>query len=354
MARNQRWYQVQGSFRAGVLSPTVQDSPEDKAGAEGAARLENFLVRRDGGLIGRPGFVRGAVNRMIPRTTRRDIQGPVIPSPRFGLLAGQEWRTDYPANRVDDFAGETADLTQAGRTFPADLYTRPGGIARLERVFTLEGGDSIDLTDNLIEIDLATGTPRALTLHGVQLVQGHWQSDNAAGDGHEMTLAASVVRRDGSTHNTIITPSDDPFVRGQFTPGIIPRDLVVPLVPATPGQILPAPVDVTQFRLRVASPRASLPLTLAIQGVSCFSVDPASRDGNPSHADDPGRPNVELTQDVFGDPYRILPWYVTDNVFVLVLGMEWVGYYARETGSSPCSAKEARTSGRSRNASSAS
>ena len=320
MARNSRWFEIRGSFRSGILSAAAQEQVDDAVYREGAANLENFRVLRDGGLAGRPGLVRGSV-------TADDLVGPVVPSPRYGLLAGREWRTGYADARVDDFAGQRPDLTQAGRTFPAALYDSPGGIALLERVFSIEAGETVDTARNVIEIDLAPGVPRALTLHGCQLVQGHWRTDNA------MTFAAYYVQRsDGVEVPCIATPSNNPFARGQFAPGILPRDIVLPLVQAQPGQPLPPPQDVSSFRLRVAAAGASLPLTLAIQGVSCFSTDPPGGGALPADA---MNERITLSQDVFGDPYRILPWQVGGEVFVLVLGMEWVAYYARPAGGLP-------------------
>ena len=296
-------------FRAGVLSPAAQDLVDTQEWQQGAAKLENFSVLRDGGVAGRPAFLRG--------DPPDALVGNTIRVPRYGLLAGQEWTTPYPDERVDDFAGRQAPTDTSDRTIPAGLYDTPGGIHRLERVFSVEAGENVPA--HVIRVPLASGRPRAFTFHGVQLVQGHWRTGSA------MTFGVRVMRPDG-LRTTIITPSNDPLQRGQFAPGIVPRDVVVPLVPAEPGTLPGDPVDVSFVELYVAATNPSLPLTLAIAGLSCFSVDAST---------DMARASVELGGHVFGDPYRLIPWTVGGEVFVLVLGMEWMGYYLRQEGRLP-------------------
>ena len=49
-----RWTQIVHNFSAGVLSPAAQDQIDSEAWLQGAARLENLDVERDGGVAGRP------------------------------------------------------------------------------------------------------------------------------------------------------------------------------------------------------------------------------------------------------------------------------------------------------------
>lgn len=329
MPRTRRWNEVVHSLRAGVLSPAAQDQVDAEAWLAGAARLENFTVLRDGGVRGRPAFIRGEI-------TAQDRVGPVIPQPTQGLLAGAEWRSDFASGRVRTFEGGVAPTSG---TFPPNLYTAgfAGGIAPLGRVFNVAPADTIDVTDDVLEIDLASATPRALVLHGVYLVEGSWQSPDAANDGTpanagmEMTFAAYVVRHGETAQRPVIaTPSPNPFLRGQVAPGILPRDLVIPLVPPRAGTVRPDPVDVAQVRLRIASPRAAKPLSLAIGGVSCFAGAPPA-----GFTPDTARPAVALPPGFFNAPFRVVPWHVSGVVYVLVLGMEWLAYYRRDEGRTP-------------------
>ena len=279
-------------------------------------------MRRDGGIVGRPGLVRGSV-------TAEDVVGPVIPGPEYGLLAGQTWRSDLASDRVRDFTGDNASTSG---TIPSDLYTSEayrGGIFPLRRVFNIEAADTVDTAIDLLDINLASGTPRALTLHGVQLSQGSWHSPDMAGDGTELSFAAYISRPATPTAVVPIvhTASVDPFDRGQFAPGVIPRDIVIPLVPTAKGAVPVSPSDVGKVRLRVASSRLVPPVSLAISGISCFSTD-----AGPDMA--MARLPAELPRGFFDAPYRLIPWHVGREAFVLVLGMEWAAYYDR-TGPMP-------------------
>ena len=151
MARNQRWYAQQGTFRSGILSPAAQEQVDKAFYQEGAAQLRNFRVLRDGGIVGRPGLVRHL------RVDADDEQGNIIPSPRYGLLAGQVWSTSYHSRNVDDFQGRQADDSLAARTIPEDLYATPGGIARIERVFILPTGTQGFQDSRIIRFSLAAG-----------------------------------------------------------------------------------------------------------------------------------------------------------------------------------------------------
>ena len=298
MARNTRWTQIVHSFRAGILSPAAQDQIDGEAFLQGAARLDNLVVERDGGVAGRPAFVRSDV---------------VVPKPRYGLLAGQSWSANSGTGGSEDSSG----------TFPANLYDTPGAIAR----FVADDGVRLRTrrtvaaqTDfDLLRIDLASGLPRSVTFHDVVLSGGSYQGTE--GGQQRLNLRLVGHKRSETNPNTVVRFDADPAADedespvefGKFAPGRVRRDIVVRLIPV--GE--PGPVDLDWIALRFTRTGAATsmrPFEISFGGVSVFADEEADADEEA----------VELAADFFGAPYRILEWPIRNVPHVLVLGMDWV------------------------------
>lgn len=305
MPRTRRWAEISHGFSGGILSPAAQDIIDSQAWLAGAARLENFNVERDGGVAGRPAFIRSGE--------------AVIPRPKYGLLAGQTWGTN---------PGTGGTSTGSGITIPADLYSRPGGIVQLRPGGLRIRAVAVDTALNFFQVSLAGGRPWSFTFHGIRFISGSWLGQTGGDD--RMNLVV-VGHRRGNLADTVVEyrpavpaagTDEDPFAPGQIAPGSVKRDVVVRL--DRTGDGFEADLDWIGIRLaRAGAASATTPLELAIDGISCFS-DHAPPDGSPA--------SVDLGDHVFDAPYRIIPWPVRDVPFVLALGMDFVGLFQVQDG----------------------
>ena len=306
MPRTRRWEQIVHGFSAGILSPAAQDQIDSQAWLAGAAKLENFLVERDGGISGRPAFLRSGV---------------VVPRPRYGLLAGQPWSSD---------PGTGGTTTTSGSRHSEKLYDEPGGIAPMGlRTRSV----AADITKNLVEVRLAGGAPRAITFHDVFLRSGSWFGVVGGRRRPSLRIIGHVRgERQGFgilRYAPSYSPSDadfDPFENGVFTPGRVPRDIVVRL----DTSVAVADKDVDWIAIRfdlTGAATAQAPFELSLGGVSCFSDAPTPATDNVGNAIPAEQHSVELEDHVFTAPYRIMPWVIRDRAYVLLLGMDWVAMY---------------------------
>ena len=286
-------------FSAGILSPAAQDQVDSQAWLAGAARLENFSVERDGGISGRPAFVRTAIE---------------IPKPQYGLLANQAWANNSGAGVSSFVDGEP----KGGGTHPSDLYDTPGGIAPLRiRLRATIANVNVDL----LRFNLAAGNPRAITFHGIRIPSGsgNWAGQDAGLDRPNLRVVGQEIGAGSILDYTPSIAADedaDPLDTGILSPGSIPRDVVFRLdgKPETANRNL----DWLALRFaRAGAASAQNPFELAMDGVSVFSDSMIGRADNRPVA-------TRLEAHVFDAPYRILPWTVRDVPFVLALGMDWV------------------------------
>ena len=305
MPRTRRWEQIVHGFSAGILSPAAQDQIDSQAWLAGAAKLENFSVERDGGISGRPAFVRSGV---------------VLPKPVYGLLAGQAWDVDLGGSPNEN------TTTTSVSSFPADLYDRPGGIGSTTRVQSDGMLDPLrivvtnpDTARNMFRVHLAPGRTRSITFHGILLAQGSWSGMDA---GDVRANLRVVGHRRGDPPATIITyaptmaagTNEDPLANGVLAPGSIARDIVFRLDAV--ADAVEQDLDWVAIRIaRSGAATSGAPLELRLSGVSCFSDLPA--DGSPE----------PLGEHVFDAPWRVLPWVIRDVPYVLALGMDWVSMY---------------------------
>ena len=274
MASRRRWSHLIHSFRAGVLSPSVQDQIDSDAWLQGAARLDNLSVERDGGVRGRPPF----------------LNGEEIPTVKWDLMPGA---TVSPA--IPD-GGLELTLTQAGTvltiTFP-EPGVKPRSIVFHQT--ELFGATSTD------RLTYTTGgkTERNFTLWGRK--------------SKESTFDHRVPRADSPTSD--VTSAN--LFWGHFMPGGIARDIVVPLKLLADNDVsVTAPLNaITGLQLRVAEadPMANR-IGLRIGGVSMLSEE------------DLASPYKAATG--YGDAYRLIPWIIRDDPFVLVLGMDYSAVFA--------------------------
>lgn len=338
MPSTQRHYRLQGGFAAGILSPSSQDADDSEVYLYGLSDLRNFVVRRDGSISARRAFIRGA---------DLDLLNPshgIIPTNR------QAWRIGgRPAPRVVTFEGSPGGTPESAHE---SIYMPGGdGVYPFQRVITIVQPDT---SADFLRINLQANQARAITLHGVQIRQGKWfttvETVDDQGDEvtyRELTFAAYAAHRGGSryplqpmlTHETATAhghPARDPFVRGVFAPGIVRRDIVLPLSaqyaedPAVRALERP---DVRYVALRVAQDTAERPIVLSIEGVSAWS------EGIPETFPDLAVPIAVDGQDhdppPYGDAWRVIPWTVQDEPFALLLGMEQVRMYHVPAGRPP-------------------
>ena len=160
---------------------------------------------------------------------------------------------------------------------------------------------------------------QAITFHGVRLEAGDWQQDE--GSFKRLTFEIGMQTNQGEyrttfARETVLTRDEDPFTVGAFVPGTLKRDIVVPL---DANNLVPAPLSWVAIKLRNALTNANLPITLAIEGVSCFTSD-ISIGGRAIRLGTPLPPRF------FKTPARIIPWQIRDEPFVICLAMDWCAW----------------------------
>ena len=251
MARLRRWNLVQNGFARGVLDVAGQDAISPDGLHRGLAECLNYIIERDGGIRPRPRF--------------RRHHGLSVPVPKHNAI---------PTAPV--LGEKTHAATVAAG---AKLY----------------------------EIGLQ-GAPRSITFHGVRLESGRWfglvDGDRRMTFGAYVTPKSGSVRRAGGAVPAKGTDEDE-YAWGQFVPGRIARDIVIPL--STEGG---EEIEKVEIRNDLMSA-----FTLRVEGVSCFN------DSGPGSA---------VEQDA---PCRLLPWSTGATPGVLALGLDFVGWTPLPAGS---------------------
>ena len=313
MARRTRWSNVVHSFRAGILSPSAQDQIDSDAFLQGAARLDNLNVERDGGVTGRPAFVRSGIEP---------------PQPRYDLLTGQTFVVDPGTGR------SSAGIPSSPILRDQDYLAGENGIHRIDpEVRWLSY--AARTTAHLLSVPLiAGGAPRAITFHDIVIRQGSWRGQEGGFD--RLNLRVRGRRRSSSPSprefyfdaDPEAAKNEDPFLTSKLAPGLVVRDIVVRLIPD--GEQEPTDLEWVAIRFaRSGAASSSQPFEMSIGGVSCFS--------------DTGPAEALMDPNVLDRPYRIIPWVIRNESFALVLGMDWVsmlhvgqdGTLTRREGDSP-------------------
>lgn len=285
MPRTQRWQEVKHGFQSGVLSPAVQDQVDGPAWLAGAADIVNFEVMRDGGLSGRPPFVRSP---------------HAFTAPQWSAIATDGINRDGADGHL---------LLRAGQ--PVLAYD---GIFALKRSAAVPHVlNVVDTTKALYEvaIDAPMGV-KAITWHGARiLTNSPWSSTNADGN-RRLNFTCEWSDDDGATWSTtdadpVAMQNEDELGWGAFVPGRVARDIVVPLVDRT--ATAPRMVNRVRVRLKYASQQA--PVQLGVQGVSCYTEVP---------------PMDAIGRYVFyeREPYRIVSWVAGNVPLVAVMTLEGV------------------------------
>ena len=299
MPRTQRWQEVKHGFASGVLSPSAQDQVDTPQWLQGAADIVNFEVMRDGGLAGRPPFVRSEHRFSNPEWSAIVLDG--------GINA--------------DGANGHLERRDGGAIIGFD------GVHALKKREPLEAAGSppaIDTTTTLYEVELDAAV-RAVTWHGCRSaitpeppadprlrwrtrVSNQWRMNFVCE--YSMDGGATWVHppmTNGMPYSVAADEDEDPFGWGMFVPGQVARDITVPLVGQDPNA---APVAATRVRLRPAVASQANPVSLTVTGISAFTRD--------------GAAERKLW---YGRPFRILSWVAGNVPLALVMTLEGVHAY---------------------------
>lgn len=312
MPAAQRWNAIYGTFRSGQLSPAAQDDVNNDVWMNGAAKITNFRIERDGGLSPRPALRRSDIRVLVP--TR-------------GLLAGA--RINVPTPPVEA-SPDFTDPIRSGPSLYTDVtpygppYGAEGGALWLgdennPRIFHTRGAPSGTPLLRLVFPEPVT--PGAITFHGVRLVGASDRIHRVEGV-RRLNLAVwlgtgspnVIGGMDGrwAAPGTGGADDEDELEPGAFSPGIVRRDLVIPCDGNLATEERP-PLTYIDIRCRLAGESVSV----GIDGISCFD----SKDG------------VALPSGVLERPFRILPWSIRSIPYVLTLGMDhmqWVQLHSDE------------------------
>ena len=338
MPKTQRFYNIAGNFAAGVLSPSSQDNVDSEVYAAGLTDATNFVIRRDGSISSRRAFVRGQGDEFV------------FDNPRWGVLStvSPYWfsQGDTTIFKFDGSDGSAPEVEP-------DIYTKHGGIFPFNRIININVPND---SEDFLRVQLLSNYCRSITFHDVQLREGSWQtggkltfrawaySKKAAGG-----FASFPLIPDGDGDPLIANSSNDPFQPGAFAPGIVRRDITLSLSPernnaATRARLDIPPLNITGVGLRVAEPTAARPISLAIGGWSAWSGGDALpariRGQNPYPAVRRDPDTGDFISRVYGDAFRLIPWVIQDEPFVLLMGMESVRMYYVGENSLPHNTQE--------------
>ena len=290
MPRKQRFYSHSNSFAAGLLSEAAIDAVDSELAQMGLSQAENLVILRDGGARTRPAFIR-AEGR--PET-------PSIPVPTHSALTAIEPSQDAGRSEIGPISGQSLE--------PWTGQPEPGrdGFVRWARSIRYLAPRT-QSAFSFLAIRIQPGTrPRAITLHGVRIIEGSWQT---AG---KLSFNVHIGKADG-TFPALHTTDRNPFARGVFSPGIVPRDLTIFF-----DHLEAEPADITHVLLSVP---AAIRITtrIELQGFSCF-------------VSDKGTGGVALPDGPLLDAVRVLPWTVSGIPLALVLTPDFIGYYGLGEG----------------------
>ena len=311
MAQTQKFDDIVGNFRAGILSPAMQDNIQSEVYQQGAAAIRNFRIEKDGGITG--------------RTPLRRI-GLEVETPTHGVLSQSTWRSDCNTVLTLDLRGSAktgSTRFEPGTTNISRIY-EPGndGIYPINRRFTIStAAVRNNAATDVFFIELGGAPAQAITFHGVRLEQGRWIGpDDSNQSFQRLTFDIFVQPVTGSGRSTFvrqspITRNESPFTVGAFVPGILKRDITIPL--DVVANVLPAPIAWIAIRLRRR--KAAIPITLVIEGISCFTSNRLPQSPSLGNA-------VPLPDNFFRTPARIIPWQIRNQPFIIVLAMDWCAW----------------------------
>ena len=309
MPASQRWNSIYSSFRSGQLSPAAQDDLSSDLWQNGAAKITNFRIERDGGLSPRPAL-RRAVDAQDGSLLTIDV-------PTRGLLAGGQVQRGTGETVVAPPMAEPIAIPRDFYDTPSEFgapYGRDGGVLWLgdgPRPRTFATGGSAQDTALLRVLMPEPVLARSFTFHGVRLTEGTLTHNV---DGIErLNLAVWLGYDAGNPTDGRYAPSDlgapedeGLLTPGAFSPGTVRRDIVVPLDRNLPlgGDVLP--IQYVELHTR----RTGVATTVSIDGVSCFGAEAGQ--------------GAALPAGLLDRPYRIIPWPIRGIPFVLMLGMDHV------------------------------
>ena len=330
MARNQKLYEIQGGFATGQMSPSSRDSVDLAVWRQGAARLENMNVLKDGALASRRALARGK-------------EPIVIPFPRYGLLTDPTGRAPGAANigfqiqgTYDPSTGMYDFATAGGTILPPteEIYTAGDGIWRFNQ--NLFRGTVPDTNWALLRINLASGYPKSVFLHDVFSRSG---SHKTGGD--KLTWRVYVKVR-GIAGEVGLTPEDQDaaILPGAFDPGPKRRTIRLPVYTVEsvrefkklsgidPTDVDQSQLDIEYVAIRPATASSTVPIDIHIGGVSAWA------DKVPA-TPDPVPPTYKFPFDLVGNatpprqqyrPYGYamtrIPWVIRGEPYALFLTME--------------------------------
>ena len=312
MPRTQRWQQVSHSFQSGVLSPAAQDQVDGPAWLSGAADVVNFEVMRDGGLAGRPPFVRSPHVFTAPGWSAIKLDGDDTDINRDAEVGH--------LSRHDNLGADTAGGDPLIGLDGVHALRRRGHVTNVGT----NQAPQVEVDKAIYEVELDSPV-KAVTWHDVRLVDGEWRTTIQHRDpdsgrqsprqrlnfqcqylpkGEDPTDASKWMTRDPvSAQVSTAAGDEDPFEWGVFAPGRVGRDVVVPLIAQAGSEA----IAVDRVRIRAKRVDQSLP-ALTVGGVSAFTTD-----GTHQRKVWYERP-----------PYRIVSWVAGSIPQVLVLTLEGV------------------------------
>ena len=317
MPRTQRWSELSHSFSGGIISPAVQDQVDGPAWLAGAADIENMDILRDGGLAGRPPFVRSPHTFVVPRWNGIATGGALDGMP--GGLEIVDGRPVIGPNGVYALNARGA----FGEEGSSDFEAAPSQ-------------DDLKRDVSLYEVDLdPEADVRFVTWHDVRLRRGNWwtpvRGDRRRDENALITLTTEF-RHVGVTgwRGAVGAHLTNPLAWRAFAPGQVARDIVQPfrapgnprpypsprvpmIVPDTPTTSKP----IQSVRIRVLQANAARPIELSIGGISCYSTNDTG-DANRVWFDRP--------------PVRMISWPVGTVPLVMVLNLYGIEAYQIQGG----------------------
>ena len=293
MPRAMRWNEIYGTFRSGQLSPAQQDNIRSEVWRNGAALIENFRIERDGGLSPRPNFKRQAVTVDLPTL---DL---------LSAASGGPYHTHNTASVPIHPQGAKHEHIARVGTGSEEFRTSLVNSVIFELDF-VRGG-------NVVDADL--DKLRTITFHGVRRIEGHtsygagdrtlntfavWMewgdTANAQDDANWVQYPEPRPVPDPAWNGTPETGDADLLGLGAFSPGQVARDITIPVPAAARGKFI------RKIEIRIT--RAA-PTGIVISGVSCYGYG----EGTP----------LALER-----PYRLIPWPIRGQPFVLLVELSGV------------------------------
>ena len=310
MPRKQRRYAVDSAFSRGLVSEAAMGQLDQFGQQEGLAQARNVYTQRDGGVRTRSSLLRSSTT--IPRPTHSAIRA----KPPFGTVQDQAaftWRDGALAWFVPE---DNERIDKAGR----HVFARNVTLVKASA------------TEPLFRITIQAGTrPRSVTIYDVRMLAGDWKTavprpGAAVGvTDDKLTYEVWAKTRPGTEaavefklHNT----DSDPFQPGVFAPGIIARDITIPLDHRTAE--VP---DLEWVEIRVPHAQTSVGTSFQLEAISAWTSDVGM-----------GGYAMPLATAEDGDlrrAVRIVPWTFRGAGVVLVIAPDFMGYYATEGPDKP-------------------